>query len=201
MLNSKDVYDHLQEIRKNGRVNQAAAYEDAVSYLRSLLKTELSEEERDTLCYMLHNEQCDYGYLDEAEKTLIEGTKLFPDNPLSWIRVCDFYSLLKISSKRSLLAADRAVEAAKKTGTFVAHAYQTQCRLAKQFGNYELLAETIEKLLDMPPLNISIDSAYESDFLIGLPFGVIDQSLIEGWNARCEQQRERKEALRKSKSV
>jgi len=188
----KEIWLHLRTVRNEFKDNHIEGYVKIMAYFMKVLSQSLSDDDEEFVYQMLSDTQADYGYLNAAEKTITETTIRFPNSPLTWIRASGFYLTTINDSEKALLMANRAIEAAQKSGKFIVHAYNTKCRAARANKNYKLLSNTIEKILDLPSINISIDSAYEHDFIENLPCGSIDNELADRLRDRCEKQRQRK---------
>ena len=177
-IDAREIWMHVETLRRQGRVRPEGAYEEAIGYLRAFLECELSIEERMFIYQEIASVQAGYGHLDEAEFTHEEITRLFPESPLSWIQASDFCLYVRDDPNKALLMADRAVAVAKRARCFVIHAYNTRCRAARRGENFEILNQTIKAILAQAHIAGSKDSAYECDFLAGLPDGAVDAALM-----------------------
>lgn len=87
--------------------------------------------------------------------------------------------------QKALYLGEHAVKVAKASGKFIVHALNELCRTAKAAGDYHALTAAIESLLDQKIGASSMDSAFECDFLIGLPEGAVPENLIHRLHERC----------------
>ena len=133
------------------------------------------------------NEHAIFRYIEDEERVRLEITKRFPNDPLSWIHASSFYNYGRSNAALALAMAEKGSRVAESAGHFVVHAYQEQCRAAKELGDYDTMTKVIMRLLSYKPPPRSMDSAYECDFLIGLPENAVSEDLASRLRNLCKQ--------------
>ena len=185
-LDAREVHAVLKKIRKEGRLNPVDAHTSAIAYLKEQIPLADAEEDQAYLYHCIAEQHSLYRYVDEEEMVLVDIMGLFPKAPMTWISASGFYLNERSDVERAIELAKTAVQVAEEVGHFVVHANNTLCRAAKQAKNYALMEEAIMRLLNYKHSTGSMDSAYECDFLIGLPEAAISEILVRKLRALCK---------------
>ena len=175
----------LRQQSLRGRKDPKIAAE-LVHFLEDSLRR-VEDNERYLVFLMLLGEHADHRRFMEAEDVILKITHECSDEPLAWIEIANHYLYVRQDNKKALNASSKGVETARKKGSFVVHALNTQCRIARKLEDYDLLANSIADLIAFKNPPNTPDSAYECDFLANLPEGSIDSRLISSLKELCEQ--------------
>ena len=184
----RDVYIPLRAIEQRNKNNREQGFRETMVLLGALLNQGLGHEDAEFVYSQLARVHYLYGRPDEAESVILASTKRFPDSPLTWIEASRHYWFYLGEHRdihKALQLAEHAVEVARASGTFVVHALNELCRAAEAARNYRLLEASIKSLLAHSANERTIDSAFECDFLVGLPEGSIDRELAHRLRERC----------------
>lgn len=185
---TKDLFTPLRKIHLANKGNPRTALADTLVFLEVFLKQDLEDDDLQFVYAELAFAHYRYGRTVDAEPVILAATRRFPTSPLSWIAASKHYSfwsdpLLDLDKSKELVG--RAVDVARTSGSFVVHALNEFCRVAKTAEDYCMMEQGIETLLRHSHVQGALDSAYECDFLANLPAGAVDEALVRALRDRC----------------
>jgi hypothetical protein len=181
---SREINNRVVALRKSQHVPTERREAPTVQYLRAQLAGEVSKPLRRELLTLLAVE---YAYLDlpnEEEETLLQAVELDSAEPLPRIALASFLQRYPDRLDEARSQAKLAIEYSETTDRFCRHALQTLARIVKDQCDYNELAATFRSLVTLRVEKGMVDSAVENDFLVGLPDGVVDATLLEEVRAR-----------------
>lgn len=185
-LELRDIAATLKLYRSERKTDHNGAHQRAITYLEGQFSLADSEDDLSFLYQSIAGEHLLYGDVDRAKKTWEEILVRFPNDPLSWISASGFYLYEGSDPSHSLSLAESGCQIAEKVGRFVIHAHSTRCRAAKALNDYRSMNESIDFILSYKRPTKSMDSAYECDFLVGLPTGSVSDDKAEKLRALCK---------------
>ncbi|WP_162913091.1 hypothetical protein [Rhodospirillaceae bacterium SYSU D60014] len=134
------------------------------------------------------------GREDEALAVIHEHIDLEPDNPLSWCGLASWHHSLGKSPNAPALtsaleAIDTAVEKARRRRRWLRYCLNARCRIAVTMQRYDLLAESLRAILEIPLRANLPDIWLEDDFLRRLPDGAVEPDLLGAYRAALDDQK------------
>jgi hypothetical protein len=181
---SREINSRLAALRKSQHVPADRRDAPTVQYLRAQLEGEMPQSLRRDLLTLLAVE---FAYLDlpaDEEEVLLQAVTLDPAEPLPRITLATFLQRQPDRLDEARSQAKLAIEYSETTGRFRRHALQTFARIAKDRRDYAALNVSLESLAKLQVEKGMVDSPIENDFLIGLPDGVVEPTLVEKIRAR-----------------
>jgi hypothetical protein len=187
--------DKLMSIRRNLaklRTEYVPGKDDSnppsVKYLRSLQSAATDESHFVVLTTLLDSECRRFGLIDECDSLGRQMIGRFPEEPMPWIVFAAFLLHTKKNAEEARSVIETGVEKAIRRGKFIRHAYSTRARIARALQDFDLLEDSLKRLLLHDPAIGAEDIALEGDFLINLPPGAISDSVLERYRKLLERQ-------------
>jgi tetratricopeptide (TPR) repeat protein len=127
------------------------------------------------------------GRTAEALAVMRNRVELAPDEPVGWsalakqhLRYGSDSTSGEPDTKMALETIDHAVAVAERTGgTGLRHCLSDRARIAKAIERWDVVEDTIRRILAIPDGRGVPDTAVEIDFLRRIPVGAVDSDLIE----------------------
>ena len=169
-------------------------YGEAASLVRARVESEAKVAVRARLLQELDILLLMDGREDEALAVIHERIDLGPDDPLNWCALASWHHSLGKSPDAPALtsaleAIDTAVEKARRHRRWLRYCLNDRCRIAVTMQRYDLLAESLRAILDIPLRANLPDIWLEDDFLRRLPDGAVDPDLLEAYRAALDDQK------------
>jgi tetratricopeptide (TPR) repeat protein len=136
----------------------------------------------DTKLYILSRLASEYqllGKLELAEGAIKKQVDLDRNNPEAWIQLATHYFRCTHDLKKSLSTIEIAVDKAMQEGNFVRQAHSERIRIALEMKNYQVVENSLAKLIEYIPRPGSIDVKLERDFLLRIPASGVRNELVE----------------------
>jgi tetratricopeptide (TPR) repeat protein len=163
-------YSRLQkldaQIRQLKGVDRNA---DVTGILQAALR---DAEDSDEKLYILSRLASEYqllNRLEAAEDAIRKQIDLDPNKPEAWLQLATHYYRYMHDLPKALSIVEVAVERAEREGNFVRQVYAERIRIALEMKNYQLVENSLAKLIEYTPKPGSIDVELESDFLPRIP--------------------------------
>jgi hypothetical protein len=139
----------------------------------------------------------------EALAVMHERIALAPDEPIGWCALANYHFRDatarddETDKKMALETIDHAVAAADRTnGAWLRHCLNDRARIAKAFGRWHVVEDSVRRILAIPNGRGVPDTAVEIDFLTDIPTGILDQELIDRLRERHAADAERRRLRR-----
>lgn len=117
--------------------------------------------------------------LEAAEIAIKKQVDLDPNNTEAWLQLATHYYRYAHDLHKSLSTVEVAVENATREGNFVRQAHAERIRIALEIKNYQVVEDSLTKLIEYAPKTGSIDVELESDFLPRIPVNRVRNDLVE----------------------
>jgi hypothetical protein len=186
LIDVAEIGRFIRATRRDEKKSREAAYNELLDFLTQKIGSADSEADRSFLYHRIADQHSFYRHVDEEEETWRDVMRLFPNDPLSWTSASGFYLYTKLDPVRAVDLAMVGMKVAEDCGCFVVEAGNTLCRAARKAENYDLMEETIKRILNYKRNPKSSDSSYECDFLVGLPDGVVSEILVRKLTSMCK---------------
>ncbi len=168
----------LRELRREHKRVPSGQVPEGIKLLRKLLKRAVNNDEYIALAGLLLSEYAVFEMYDEQEILIRDEIKRFPNQPIPQITLANFLATVKKDLKGARKAAESAVKKAHEDGNFIRDAYNCRARIAVRAADYELLEDTLHKLIEYNPEPSSANVRLETDFLENIPEGAVDNDLL-----------------------
>ena len=182
------IREKLRKLRKTykpkGNIKQESP--PGINFLTSLIEEADNKGDIVALSTMLDSEYSFYGMQDEVEKLRWKLAEFEPDEPMPWITLATFYYSEKNDLEQAKTIINKAIKLAKQKKRFTRHAYNTCARIARRLNDFKLLEETLVNLINYDSNPNNVDIAFERDFLVGLPNGIIDEKVLKDYQSLVE---------------
>jgi hypothetical protein len=137
----------------------------------------------------------------DALATLHQRVEFAPDEPVGWCALANWHlrndgdrTSGKPNRETALEVIDRAVAVAERTGgAWLRHCLNDRARIAKATGRWDVVEDTVRRILAIPEDRGVPDTAIEMDFLREVPPGAVDPELIrhlQGKHAAASRRRD-----------
>jgi tetratricopeptide (TPR) repeat protein len=162
-------------------IKKADRNADVTGLLRDALRNTEDQEEKLYILSRLASEYQLLGKLEAAEDAIKKQINLAPDNPEAWLQLASHYYGLVHDLPKALSTVEVAVEKAAREGNFVRQAHAERIRIALEMKNYQVVENSLAKLIEYSPRPGSIDVELESDFLPRIPASGVRNDLVENY--------------------
>jgi len=128
------------------------------------------------------------GQVPESLAVMQERIELAPDEPIGWCILAKWHARNGTESSdggssktsKALETIDHAIDVAERTGgAWLRHCLNDRARIATAIGRWDVVENTIRRILAIPNGRGVADTAVETDFLAKLPAGAVDADLIQ----------------------
>ena len=190
MAPSDDELDRefLRSIDRVGVLLRGKRFGEAVDFLRSVIARQQDLEMR--LVYMdnLATVLTLSGQHAESLAVMREQVELAPDDPIVWCGLAWHLHIHysggstdgQLNEKEALETMDHAIAVAERFGgTQLRHCLGDRARIAKALGRWDVVEDSIRRILAIPDGRGVPDTAVQIDFLRKIPAGAVDPELIE----------------------
>ncbi len=120
---------------------------------------------------------------DAALRAISDQIAEKPNDLLSLIDLAEHFHYHQVDLQKAADAVERALAAAVKQGLLVRQVLGVRLRIALETANFDIVGDSLSRLVEYQPIGQSLDVAYESDFIERIPSGSIDVELIERYRA------------------
>lgn len=141
----------------------------------------------------------------EALAVMREQVRLAPDEPIVWCGLAWHLHIHKgagsaagpLNENEVLETIDHAVTVAERTGgTGLRHCLSERARLAEAIERWDVVEDSIRRILAIPDGRGVPDTAVAIDFLRRIPAGAVDQDLVQRLQMKHAAAAERRSARR-----
>lgn len=208
MAPSDDELDRefLRSIDRLGVLLRGKRFGEAVDFLRSVIARQQDLEMR--LVYMrnLATVLTLSGKDAESLAVMRERVDLAPDEPLVWCGLARHLQVHKsaddsvgwLNEREALETIDHAVAVAQRIGGMgLRCCLSERARIAKAIGRWDVVEDSIRRILAIPDDRRVPDGPVEVDFLKRIPKGAVDLDLIERLRQRHAAQLNRRQRRKK----
>jgi|SRR5581483_6895846 len=150
---------------------------ESAVFLENRLANSADPRERAALYEMLCDEYALSGLNHKELETMRARAREYRDEPVPWIGLAARLSHEEDMLEEAQQASDHAVSVAKRSDRFVRYALITRARLAVAQRDWNLLAATLQDLIDDASNERTEDIGYEDDFLQGVE-GHLDKAVV-----------------------
>jgi len=180
-LNMNQILDRVHEMNHSPRDQLAGA--KVVDFLKEQFS--LSDGDNEFSIWVLLADRLSLlSRMSEAENVYKEIAETYPEYSQSWHKLAEFY-MINDQLVRAAEMMDKAIQIALSDGEFVIMMYTTRARIARQAKDWKTLSSVISRLVEYERPPGSRDYFYECDFVVGLPEGAVEKSLVERLENRC----------------
>jgi tetratricopeptide (TPR) repeat protein len=165
----------IREIKKADR------NADVTGMLQAALRDTEDMDEKLYILSRLASECQLLGKLEAAEDAIKKQIDLDSGNPEAWLQLAAHYYRYAHDLPKSLSTVEVAVEKAAREGNFVRQAHAERIRIALETKNYQVVENSLAKLIEYTPKPGSIDVELESDFLPRIPASAVRNDLVESY--------------------
>ena len=180
------LHRKVVELRRVERKARLVGVPAGVQFLRDLLKDTVCDEDYIAISGLLLVECAVFEMHDAEEILLRERIKRFPNKPVPLIALSDFL-VRQNDLEQARQVAEMATAIALADGNFIRDAYNSLARVAVKSSNYDLLEDTLLKLIEYRPGPGSQNVRYETDFLSELPADAVDSEILNAYLEICAQ--------------
>ncbi len=149
------------------------------------LTTENFETNEDALCNIIHAASELETNSEYLQSHLYRNhlLKKFPNSAMNWHLYSSFVFWRSFPNEIALSAAVRAFELSVKNREFMALMGCDLCRMCIRLSKFQLLIETLEKIIEVYDPSSKNDIRVEKEFIKMIPEGKVSSDIIDRFNA------------------
>lgn len=182
-----NVWKQTRAVLALRKDNPEEAYRRLVALYTDYLSQDLSAGDRGHIMGEFASMQSLLDRKNEARATAEQMLELFPDSFGVLLHCSSFFTYEVAEPGLAVELARRAVVQTGPDGDLTIYALNHLCRVARGAGRFDVMQETMERLLVATPRRGMPMQHLERDYLKALPDGPIPRDLLARFLTRCDE--------------
>jgi hypothetical protein len=114
-----------------------------------------------------------------ALDSIKEGIALCPERVEAWLGLTEHYHYYDVDQELAAFYVEAALEKAEAENAFVRQVLGVRIRIALERGQFDVVNESLARLIAYRKPPHSVDVAYEDDFVSRIPVGAVDEDVLQ----------------------